>query len=429
MKKKKISLPIRMLIGMVLGIIVGIVVGPQMAVIKPFGTAFINLLKMSMVPVVALSITLSVATVDDLKSFGRFGGKTFLTYVITTCIAAAVAICYGFLIQPGAGFAGDTAAGAVEREMPTLADTLLNIIPTNIVQSLADANLIAIIFFCIMFGIGLAMLGEERKKPVVDFFQCALDAVLKMINVCLLYAPFGVFALMAAMAGQYGKEVFSTLGRFLLTDYAGFLTQMIVVYGILLGVFCRINIFTFISRARAALISAFTTTSSAATVPIEMEMSETHLGVPKKLGGFCFPFGATVNQNGTAINVTTCVLFSAQVYGIHLTFTELVTIIGLALISSIGCAGVPAGGTIFTLMILSQFGIPTDAFGLIIASYTLVDVMSTTMNICGDMVCAVLVSKSEKVLNMNVWKRGYDPEKAREEAALAEATQHSVVVD
>lgn len=411
-KRKTISLPIKMMVGMILGLAVGMVVGPSIAVIKPLGTAFINLLKMSMVPVVFFSITLSIATVDDLKSFGRFGIKTFIAYVATTVIAAAVAIFYGFLIKPGAGFAGNISGGAVEREMPTLADTLLGIIPTNIIQSLADGNLVSIIFFCILFGIGIAMLSEERKKPVVDFFQGCLDAVMKMINICLNYAPIGVFALMASMAGQYGREVFSTLGRFLITDYAGFLTQMIVVYGIILAVTCRINVFKFFARAKAALISAFTTTSSAATVPIEIEMCESHLGVSKKLGGFCFPFGSTVNQNGTAINVATCVLFSAQVYGIEFSFSELITIIGLALISSIGCAGVPAGGTIFTLMILGQFGIPTDAFGLIVASYTLVDVMSTTMNICGDMVCAIVVCKSENVLDESVWASNYDPEKA-----------------
>ena len=411
-KRKTISLPIKMMVGMILGLAVGMVVGPSIAVIKPLGTAFINLLKMSMVPVVFFSITLSIATVDDLKSFGRFGIKTFIAYVVTTVIAAAVAIFYGFLIKPGAGFAGNISGGAVEREMPTLADTLLGIIPTNIIQSLADGNLVSIIFFCILFGIGIAMLSEERKKPAVDFFQGCLDAVMKMINICLNYAPIGVFALMASMAGQYGREIFSTLGRFLITDYAGFLTQMIVVYGIILAVTCRINVFKFFARAKAALISAFTTTSSAATVPIEIEMCESHLGVSKKLGGFCFPFGSTVNQNGTAINVATCVLFSAQVYGIEFSFAELITIIGLALISSIGCAGGPAGGTIFTLMILGQFGIPTDAFGLIVASYTLVDVMSTTMNICGDMVCAIVVCKSENVLDESVWASNYDPEKA-----------------
>ena len=219
-KRKTISLPIKMMVGMLLGLAVGMVVGPSIAVIKPLGTAFINLLKMSMVPVVFFSITLSIATVDDLKSFGRFGIKTFIAYVVTTVIAAAVAIFYGFLIKPGAGFVGNISGGAVEREMPTLADTLLGIIPTNIIQSLADGNLVSIIFFCILFGIGIAMLSEERKKPVVDFFQGCLDAVMKMINICLNYAPIGVFALMASMAGQYGREVFSTLGRFLITDFA-----------------------------------------------------------------------------------------------------------------------------------------------------------------------------------------------------------------
>lgn len=406
--RKKISIATKMFIGMVLGISVGLFVGPEISVIKPFGTAFINLLKMCMVPIVFVSITLSIANGENLKEFGRIGLKTFLFYCVTTVIAAVISLFYTSTIQPGIGFAGKIPSEAIKRAMPSMADTILGIIPTNVIEALAKSNLVAIIFFSIIFGISLSMLGD-KKQPVVNLLESLNSAIFKMINICLKYAPIGVFALMANMSGTYGMDAISSLGKFLMTEYAGFLTQFFVTYGIIL-VICKINPMKFFYRVREIIITAATTLSSAATVPVELKLSESHMGVPKNVAGFMFPFGATVNQNGTAVNITCCVLFCAQVYGMHFTMFELAILISLALISSIGNAGIPAGGTVFTLMILSQFGIPTEAFGMIIAVYSLVDLGSTTMNICGDMVAAVYVSKSENILNENVWDSEYDPE-------------------
>ncbi len=411
-QKKKLSLSAKMLIGMVLGVIAGSFIGSDIAVLQPFGTAFVNLLKMTMVPVIFVSITLSVADVDDLKKLGRTGAKIFGVYCVTTVIASVISVGYTSIIQPGVGFTNITAQ-AVKRAAPSFTDTLLAIIPVNIVDSLAKAQLVSIIFFSVLFGVSLAALGE-KKRPVVNVLSTLEASILQMIQYCLKYAPFGVFALMAAMSGKYGIGIISTLGKFLLTDYLGFITQIVVVYGIMLAM-CRINLFKFISRSREATITAFSTCSSAAALPIELRIGESHLGVPGRVGRFAFPFGATVNQNGTAINVTACVLFSAQVYGFTFTPAELVTIVGLALISAIGTAGIPAGGSIFTLMILAQFGLPTEAFGMILASYTLVDAGSTTMNIMGDMVTAIFVSDKEGTLDRKVWDEGYVPEAASEQ--------------
>ncbi len=406
---KKLNTSQRMLIGMILGLIAGFIFKEPIAVIKPFGTIFINMLKMTMVPIVFVSITLSIANLDDIKKFGRIAGKTFLTYCVTTVIASCIGLFYASVIKPGVGF-GDTAAEAVEQaSSPSIVDTLMSIVPTNIIQAMANAHLLSIIFFSIMFGIALAMIGD-KKKPVVDFLTSLQEAIIKMVKIVLLYAPFGVFALMASIAGTYGTKIFSSLGKFILTDYCGFITQFIVVYGIMM-MLCKISFPKFVSRAKDALITAATTTSSAATVPVELDMCESHFGVPKEVGGFAFPFGSTINQNGTAINITCCVLFSAQVYGFHFTPAQLITLVFTALISSIGCSGIPGGGTVFTLMILSQYGIPTEAFAMIIACYTLVDIGSTTMNIGGDIASAIFVSKSEKILNTKVWEKGYEPEK------------------
>lgn len=401
-EKKKINLSTKMLIAMVLGIVVGMIVGEPITVIKPLGTLYINMLKMTMVPIVMVSIILSIANLDDIKTFGKIAVKIFVVYCITTVIASAISVCYASIIKPGVGFTDITSEAVESSASPSLMDTLLGIVPTNIIQAMADADLLAIIFFSILMGIALSCIGE-KKRPVVDLLDSLQEAIIKVVKICMMYAPIGIFCLMSSMAGQYGTKIFSSLGKFILTDYLGFLTQVFVVYTFILAL-CKINIFKFISHAKDAIITAATTTSSAATVPVEMDITESKLGVPKEIGGFAYPFGSTINQNGTAINISCCVLFTAQVYGYTFTPVQLLTLIFMALISSIGCSGIPGGGTVFTLMILGQYGIPTEAFGMIIACYTLVDIGSTTMNIMGDMVSAIFVSKREKRLDTSVWE-------------------------
>ena len=415
MKKKKISISAAMLISMVLGLVVGIIVGPSIAWIKPFGTIFVNLLKMCMVPVIFVSITLAIAQVADLKVFGRIGIKIFVWYCVTSGIAAIVGIFWASVIKPGIGFTAAT-SGAVEKTIPSVVDSLVGIVPTNIIKTMADANLMSLIFFAIIFGVAISLTGE-KKEPLVNLLDATNAAILKMINICMNYAPIGVFALMANMAGTNGLDVILPLGKFLATEWITMFTQILLVYGVMLAVFGKINIFRFIKRMRAVLIMAFTSTSSAATVPLELELCETHLGVPLSIGGFSLPLGSTVNQDGAALNTPICLLFTAQIYGMHFTPIELAQVVFLALIMSIGAAGIPAGASMFVLMILGQFGLPTDAFGLILASYILIDVMLTTTNICGDMVCTTCVCRMEGKLNTAVW----DDPKYDADAAYAEA--------
>ncbi len=420
MRKKGMRLSTKMLIGMVLGLIAGLIFGPSIAVIKPVGTIFVNLLKMCMVPVIFVSITLSVASVADLKTFGRIGGKIFGFYCMTSAIASIVGVAWASIVKPGLNFTGDLSAGAVNRKVPSLVDSLVGIVPTNIFSSLASATLMSVIFFAILFGVSISLIGE-KKRPVIDLLESLNDAILKMINICLTVAPFGVFALMAVMTGKYGIDVIRPLAKFLTTEYLAILTQMFVVYGILLKIFGKLNIFKFVGRTKDALITAFSTTSSAATVPVELEIAQSHMGIPKHVAGFGFPLGATVNQDGAALNIPICLLFSAQIVGVSFTPVELVTIIVLSLFMSIGAAGIPAGASMFILMILSQFGVPNDAFGLILATYVLIDVGLTTINICGDMVCVTSVTRSEGLLDTSVWEPGYVPAVGKKEMERASA--------
>ncbi len=417
---KKMKLSTKMLLGMVLGLIAGILIGPPIAVIKPLGTIFVNLLKMCMVPIIFVSITLSIASVSDLKIFGRIGVKIFAFYCFTSGVAAVIGVFWASVIKPGINFTGDLSGGAVERTVPSLIDSLVAIVPTNIFKAMSEATLMSVIFFAILFGVAISLIGEQ-KKPIVDLLTALNNAILKMINLCLKTAPIGVFSLMAVMAGQYGMDVIAPLSKFLLTEYAAMLTQIFLTYGLLLLFFGKINIFKFVYRVKEVLITAFSTTSSSATVPVELEICESHMGVPKYIAGFSFPLGSTVNQDGAALNIPICLLFSAQIFGITFAPSELFTIIILALFMSIGAAGIPAGASMFVLMILSQFGIPNDAFGLILATYVLIDVGLTTVNICGDMACTVSVCRSENKLNTKVWEPGYDPEAERAKLNTAQS--------
>ena len=421
-KQKKFNLSLWMLIGMVAGIIVGAIAGPSISWIKPFGTIFVNLLKMCMVPVIFVSITLAIAQVADLKTFGRIGIKIFVWYCITSALAAIIGIVWAYVIQPGVGFTGET-SGAVERTIPNIVDTLVGIIPTNIIDALANGNMVSIIFFSIVFGISISLIGE-KKKPVVDFLESLNKAILRMVSICLYYAPIGVFAMMANMVGTNSLSVIKSLGKFLLTEYAAMITQILLVYGLLLFLIGKINIFRFINRMKSVLIMAFTSTSSAATVPMELDLCESHLGVPISVGGFSLPLGCTVNQDGAGLNIPICLLFTAQIYGVKFTFGELILIVFLALIMSIGASGIPAGASIFILMILSQFGLPSDAFALILASYVLIDVGLTTVNICGDMVCTTSVCRQEGKLNAAAWDDpNYDPDAVYAENKAAASAQ------
>lgn len=419
--KKKMNLSTKMLIGMVLGLVSGAIVGPSIAVVAPLGDIFVNLLKMCMVPVIFVSITLSIASVADIKVFGRIGIKIVGFYCVTSACAAAIGVFWASVIQPGVNFVGDFSAGAVEREIPSIVDSLVAIIPTNIVQAMADATLMSVLFFAIMLGCAIALIGEEKKRPLVDVLESLNAAILKMINICLQFAPIGVFGLMAELSGLYGLDVISPIAKFLATEYLAMFTQIFLVYGTILAIFGKLNIFKFAYRLKEVLITAFSTVSSAATVPVELELAQSHMGVPKHIAGFAFPLGSTVNQDGAALNIPICLIFSAQIFGVNFTPFELITVIFLALIMSIGAAGIPAGATIFILMILSQFGIPSDAFAIIVASYILIDVGLTTVNICGDMACTVSVCRTEGELDETVWQPGYDAEAVRLANLEAEA--------
>lgn len=404
---KKMSMTTKAIIAMALGYVFGAIAGEA---IIPFfdviGQMFINLLFMVACPFIFCSITTGVASMSDLKKTGRIGGKTVLLYAGTTCIAVLIGLAIAGLIGPGRNFAMDLGdAVAQEGDVPTVGSTLLNMVPKNIFQSLTELNLMQIIVFAIFLGIALVLLGE-KKKPVLTFFDTMSQALIKMTEIVMKTVPVGVFALMATTGASYGPKAMLAVAKVLLTDYAAFLFQIFIVLGAVLVFIAKVNPFTFLRRCGEVIATALSTTSSSATLPITIRTAREKLGVPEEVAGFTLPLGATINLNGAAINIAVCVIFSAQVFGMDFTPAELLSLVFTAVITAVGVAGMPGSAIVFTLAILSQFGIPTEAYALVIGVYRLVDMGMTPTNIIGDLACTTAVCNSEKILDRSKWEKG-----------------------
>jgi Na+/H+-dicarboxylate symporter len=341
----------------------------------------------------------------DLKRTGRIGGKIFFSYVATTIIAVFLGLLMAFIIGPGRGFsmAGvNVAAVTSDKAVPTLGDLLISIVPRNIFQSLSSMNLLQIIFFAIFLGVALVLIGEKKGK-VTDVFGALADALTKMISIILELVPIGVFALMAVTGAKYGLDALMSIGKVVLTDYICFLIQTFVVLGGILIVVAKVNPLTFYRRCGEVIMTAISTTSSAATLPLTIRTATQKLGISPEVANFTLPLGCTVNLNGAAVNIAVCVVFSAQVFGIDFSFTDLLSLVLVSCIAAIGAPGLPGGAIVFTLAILGQFNIPTEAYAMIIAVYRIIDMGMTPLNILGDLVCTAAVTQTEKILDRTAW--------------------------
>ncbi len=400
---KKIPLSQKIVIAIILGALFGMTTGKTWApYLEPFGKIFVNLLKMVVVPLVFSSITMGVAQIADIKQFGRIGVKVALYYFVTTIIAAVIGVSCALLIQPGAGFVGETAQAVKAATPPSVMAVIVGMVPDNIVGAMARMDLNAIIFFAIMLGISLVLIGD-RKKPVLDVLQSFNDAMIRLTEICIQFAPVGVFALMAITTGKYGLTLVKPLAKFFAAEYLAMLIQMFVVYALITFFIARVNFFTYLNRIKDVILMAVSTTSSAATLPLELEVAQKKLGIPPHLAGFSLPLGATINQHGAALNIPICVIFSAQAFGLNLGMGDIFTITFLAIIMSTGAAGVPASASVFVLMILSRFGLPSEAFAMILAVYTLLDMGLTAVNVVGDLVCVSAVAEVEAIQDRSAW--------------------------
>ena len=415
----KSNLLIRILIGLVAGAIVGLIVGPGIDVIRPLGMLFIRLLQMIVVPLIIATLVVGAASISPAR-LGKIGIKIVAFYLLTSAFAVAIGLVVANIIRPGAGMdlAGVTGQ-AREVTPPAVVDTLLNIVPTNPFAAIAAGQVLPIIFFAIVFGIGLSYLQistNERIKAagntLFQIFDAAAEIMYIIVRWILQYAPIGVFALIAVVFGTQGAQAFGPLGMVTLAVYLGIAIHLFGVYGGLLAL-NKLSFARFIAGAREAMITAFVSRSSGGTLPVTMRNAEEKLGINRTVYGFTLPLGATINMDGTAIYQGVCALFIAFAIGMPLTLTQQMTIIITAVLASIGTAGVPGAGAIMLLLVLDSVGLPVQegtpvalAYAMILGIDALLDMGRTGLNVTGDLVGTSLVAKSEKEIDLSKWKKG-----------------------
>lgn len=395
---KKVSLSVRIFIGLLLGVLAGLMLQSSPAVattyIKPLGTLFLNLIKMIIVPLVLSSLVVGSASTGDVGKLGRIGIKTLTYYLITTALAVMLGLFLANVLNPGFGLSIPLDATAEAKEIPSMVDTLLNIIPTNPIQAMANANMLQIIVFAIFLGVAITLVGD-KGKPFLAFFDSMAEVCYKIVAIIMEFAPIGVFGLITPVIAEHGVSALLPLLKVIIAVYLSCFIHAIVVYSGTVYISAKMSPATFFKGAAPAMMLAFTTSSSSGTLPVTMKCAEDNLGVPKSIGSFVLPLGATINMDGTALYQGVCALFVAQVYGMDLTIVEQMTIVLTATLASIGTAGVPGGGLIMLTMVLQSVGLPLEGIALIGGIDRILDMARTCINITGDMACAVLVSSTE----------------------------------
>ncbi len=414
----KSNLLLRILIGLILGALAGIIFGSSIGWVKPFGSLFVNLLKMIVMPLILSSLVVGSASISP-ATLGKVGVKIIVFYMLTSAFAVAIGLLAGNLFRPGAGLALAGAADAAGKALnqPSLITTLLNIIPTNPIGALAGGQVLPVIFFAIIFGIGVSFLkisSDSRLKTVGETIYNVFDGIAEVMYMIvkwvLQYAPIGVFALIAVVFGQQGAKAFGPLGVVTLATYTGLIVHVVLVYGVLL-MLNKLSFKKFLVGAREPMLTAFVTRSSSGTLPVTMKAAKENFGVGKNIYSFTLPLGATINMDGTAIYQGVCALFIAFAIGMPLSFGQQLTVIITAVLASIGTAGVPGAGAIMLLLVLNSVGLPVEAGSPVAAAYAMIlgidailDMGRTSVNVTGDMTGTILVSKSEKDLDMDKWK-------------------------
>lgn len=422
--KKKLALHWKILLGIIFGLLFGLLMKNlelnEFVInwIKPFGTIFINLLKVIAVPLIVVSLIVGLADLKDISKLSRLGGRTVVFYLGTTVFAVSIGLLLANIIKPGSyinqeareslltSFSGDASqkielAQAAKENGPL--QPLVDIVPDNFFRALTDnASMLQVIFFVVLIGIGLILIEEEKAKPVVAFFKGMNDVILKIIDIIMLFSPYGVFALMASLMVEIPG--FSTLGALViygLTVVTGLLIMTFIFYPVLLMVFAKVKPIPFFKAIAPAQLLAFSTSSSAATLPVTMECVTERLGVDEEVSSFVLPLGATVNMDGTSLYQAVAAIFIAQaMLPEPLDFTTQLMIVVTATLASIGSAAVPSAGMVMLVIVLGQAGIPEAGLALIFAIDRPLDMCRTVVNITSDATVATIVAKSVGKLNV-----------------------------
>lgn len=365
-------------------------------VFYPLGKIFTNAIQMLVVPIVLFSIILGTIGLGDPKKLGTIGLKTITYFLITTAIAIIIGMTLTCMISPGTKGAFDIENATYEvTEAPEVTDTLLNIIPSNPFAALAEGNMLQIIVMAVLIGMALTALGE-KTKDIVKLVEQGNDLILYLVHFVMKLAPYGTFGLIATAVGSQGLSAMKAMSLYMIVVVLALIVHGVFTYGGTIALLAKKNPVWFVKKFFPAISVAFSTSSSSASLPISMEIAQEKLGVKESVSSFVQPLGATINMDGTAIMQGVATIFIAQVYGIDLGMTEMLTVVLTAVLASIGTAGVPGVGLIMLAMVLSSVGLPVEGIGLILGIDRLTDMARTALNITGDAACALLISEQEK---------------------------------
>lgn len=415
-EKKKMGLTSKIFIGLIGGLLLGVVLNLWVpnsyfrdtvlvdGIFYVVGNGFIRLMKMLVVPLVFCSLVCGSSAIGDTKSLGKVGGKTIVFYLMTTALAVTVAITVATIVRPGVGLdmssieTGETAVA----ENVSVADTILNIIPENPVGALADGTMLQIILFALLIGVLLAKMGE-RTELIANLFNQGNELMMEMTNMIMSLAPVGVFCMIAKTFANLGFDAFLPLLKYMGSVLLGLLIQCLIVYMALLVVFTRLNPVKFIKKFFPVMAFAFSTSTSNATIPMNIDTLEEKIGVSRKISSFTIPLGATINMDGTSIMQGVAVVFAAQAYGMQLGPTGYLTVIATATLASIGTAGIPSVGLVTLSMVFTAVGLPVEAIMLIMGVDRILDMVRTAVNITGDAVCTTIVAHQNGDLDRDVF--------------------------
>ena len=400
-QKRKLNLPAWIIIGMLAGIAVGFIflkIGGTFTTdyLKPFGTIYINLLKFMVVPVVLFSIMSGVISLNDLKKVGSVGIKTFIYYICTTALAVVIGLvvvnCFkGFFPVLDSSVTSGLKYEATEA--PKIMDVIVNIFPDNLLKPMVDTNMLPVIVIAIFFGAGVLAAGEKGKM-IANIVDSMNEVVMKVLMMIIKLTPIGVFCLMADVVAVNGAKVVGSLALIVGVAYIGYILHLVIVYSLSIKFLAGMSPIKFFKGMAAAMLTAFTTTSSNATLPVNIECCN-DMGAEPEISSFVLPLGATINMDGTAIYQTVATVFIACCYGVDLTIGQMAMVVVTATLASIGTAGVSGAGMIMLSMVLLQVGLPVEGIAIIAGVDKLFDMGRTTLNITGDATCAMWLSKVE----------------------------------
>lgn len=414
---KKLTLTTKTMIALVCGISFGLLLSQIEStfikqtllidgILKLMGTGFLNAIKLLVAPLVFVSIVYATASLKEIKQVGRIGLKTLGFYLLTTGLAISLALVMANIINPGKGI--DTSILTTTTETITttgsvnLIDTLLSMIPTNIFVAFSEGNVLGIIFFAILLGISMTLVGE-KAQPLVHIFEILNDVLLKLVSLIMVFAPFGIFALLASNFAAFGFTALVPLLKYVLGTIFTLGLHLGIVYMSLLAFVGKLNPVIFLKKFMPIFSICFSTASSSAGLPLSLKTSEEQFGVKPSVCSFTLPLGTTINMDGTAIMQGFAVVFIAQMYGISLGFNDYIMVIITAILASVGTASVPGVGTVMLTMVLASVNLPVDAIALLIGIDHIIDMCRTPINVAGDHICTLIVAKSENALDESIY--------------------------